>query len=102
MSTVIVLDELDFLLLNDGQGLLDYLSRLPDQPTIAHTNQPRRRRVRLSGQLLGVDGPFQKPFPFLCNRVVRGIYALDELGFSKSVASSGDVLAGIVDIRSDN
>jgi len=35
MDTIIVLDELDFLLLNDGQDLLYFLSRLPNQPTIA-------------------------------------------------------------------
>ena len=35
LDVVIVLDELDFLLLNDGEDLLYFLSRLPNNPKIA-------------------------------------------------------------------
>lgn len=35
LDVVIVLDELDFLLLNDGEDLLYFLSRLPNQPKIS-------------------------------------------------------------------
>jgi orc1/cdc6 family replication initiation protein len=47
MDTVIVLDELDFLLLKGGEDLLYFLSRLPNQPTIvlitANTEDLRER-----------------------------------------------------------
>lgn len=83
MDTVIILDELDFLLLNDGEDLLYFLSRLDNQPKIALvTTQTDKLREKLEPRTYSSLQPFRIQFePYtgeqiyeiLADRASRGL-----------------------------